>query len=474
MHLFNFSRWPVFTAVSLFSQLPFAQELTPQTNTFASDVQLTQDQKLSAGINDTVAKSIEISLNFERSNWANGSVDDDPFYRVPSNASNAPPGSLLKLQVNANTSAYTLPPNTALSRLLFQTETLNGSTVPASAYVLWPYTPRDEGDGYPVIGWAHGTSGVFGNCAPSHIRNLWYQFTVPFTLALQGYVVVAPDYAGLGVHQDAGGNRFRHAYLGSPAGANDLFYSVQAAQTAFSVLSKRFLLMGHSQGGGVAWAAAQRQASKPVDGYLGAIAGSPVTDMYDLVQTSLNAPALGMLIANGLPDIFPSFDASAFLTPNGLNVYRLISEIQGCNSVALPSFADPSLSQPEWYNDFYAQRYFDLVSNGGKVVAGPLLVIQGDADPVVLPNLTDHAVNVTCAQYPLSQIQYLIYAGATHTPVMYANQRAWLEWIADRFAGKETPTSCSTSKVSSARPYDDYQAEANWFIEYATAPYEVA
>ncbi|KAL8955243.1 MAG: hypothetical protein Q9183_006730, partial [Haloplaca sp. 2 TL-2023] len=307
--------------------------LTPQNNTFASNYRISPQQQLDAQIDDLVANNIEVALNFERSNHANGSVQDEPFYRVPSNASDAPPGALLKLQISANTSAYTLPPNTALSRILYQSRTLNGTAVPASAFILWPYTPRVEHDGYPVVGWAHGTSGEFGNCAPSHIRNLWYQFTAPYTLALQGYVVVAPDYAGLGVNRNINGEEIRHEYLANPAHANDMFYSVQAAQTAFASLSKRFVMMGHSQGGGAAWAAARRQVEEPVHGYLGAIAGSPITNIGNLLDLSGGATGdVVALFTNALPAVFPQFNESDFLTPAGLARFALIKELQGCNS----------------------------------------------------------------------------------------------------------------------------------------------
>lgn len=72
------------------------------------------------------------------------------------------------------------------------------------------------------------------------------------------YVVVAADYAGLGVGKDALGKPTVHEYLASSSHAHDVFYSVQAAQTSFPELSKHFVIIGHSQGGGVAWAAAQR------------------------------------------------------------------------------------------------------------------------------------------------------------------------------------------------------------------------
>ena len=463
-------------AILALASLTVAQQpLSAQNDTFASATSITPEQQLQAGINDFVRDDMEVALNFERSNWATGSVDADPFYALPSNTSSSPAGSLLKVQVGVNTSAFTLPPDTALSRILYHTKTINGSVIPASAYILWPYSPRTTSDGFPVVGWAHGTSGGFGDCAPSHVRNLWYQFSAPYTLALQGYVVVAPDYAGLGVEHDLEGNLIRHPYTANPSHANDLFFSVQAAQSAFTSLSKRFVLIGHSQGGGAAWGAAQRQALQPVEGYLGAVAASPVTNVHDLIQLGgVSDGAVGMLIANGLPDIFPSFNASAFLTAAGLKLYALVSEIQGCNSVVSESFFNTALYEPAWYDDVYARLFFNLTANGGQPIGGPMLVLQGEADPEILPPITDQAVNLTCAKYPRSQLQYLTYAGVTHVPVLYASQVTWLDWIADRFAGKPVPKGCAVSSIASLRPSSEYQLNPNWFIEYATAAYETA
>lgn len=254
------------------------QSISPQSDAWNSSFALTSAQASAAGINATIANNVNVAVNFERTNWATGSVHNDTFYVVPANASQLAAGAVIKVEEYTNTSYYTLPPNTALSRIVFQSETLNGSTVPASAFVFWPYlSRRDPRTGkYAVVGWAHGTSGVFGECAPSHIRNLWYQYSAPYTLALQGYVVVAPDLAGLGIDRYADGTKIVHPYLSNPSHANDMFYSVEAAQKAWpEALSEYFVLMGHSQGGGAAWGAAQRQARRPVAGYLGAVAGSP-------------------------------------------------------------------------------------------------------------------------------------------------------------------------------------------------------
>jgi alpha-beta hydrolase superfamily lysophospholipase len=427
-----------------------------------------------AGISETLAHSFAIALEFEKAKWANGSVDDDDFYSVPRNASLAPVGALLKVQVDSNTSAYTLPPNTALSRIMYQTETLNGSKIPASAYVLWPYSPRTHPDGYPVIGWAHGASGGFGNCAPSHVKDLWYQSEAPYTLALQGYVVVAPDYAGLGVNKDAEGKPILHPHLAFQAHANDLVNAVHAAQTAFRDLSKHFVLMGHSQGGGVAWGAAQRQVLRPVDGYLGTVAISPITRIVD--QVEISGAALNeaiVLLANAIPAIFPKFRISDILTPAGVKRLNLLSEVQGCNSPAFELFSEPGLFQPDWPKNRYVQAFQSLTANGDHPIAGPMFVIQGEADNLVSVQLTTEAVDKVCKDFPRSQLEYVTLANATHVPAVYASQRQWLAWIEDRFANKVAAQGCRRSRFASPRPYQFYQEEENWYIKAATQVYEI-
>jgi hypothetical protein len=188
------------------------------------------------------------ALQYEESTWATVSVYEDDFYKVPSNSSSAPAGTLFKAET-AHPRFYELPPATSLSRILYQSINLDGELVPVSGYVLFPYSPRRNGDGsLQVVGWAHGTSGLFPESGPSHLRNLWQHYLAPFPLALQGYVVVATDYAGLGLPRDAHGNEIVHEYLAAPAHANDILYAVEAARKAFPELGKRFVTMGHSQG----------------------------------------------------------------------------------------------------------------------------------------------------------------------------------------------------------------------------------
>lgn len=241
-------------AFAVYVKLSYAQTTARvQNNTFNSSAILSSAQISQYVLNNSWASAVDIALQFEQSNRATGSARSDPFYTVPTNSTTAVPGFPLKVDQHVNTSHFTVSPNVALSRFLFQTETFNGSAVPASAHVLWPYNPRSfdtvEKDRIPLLVWAHGTSSWWAECAPSHMRNLWYHFAGPFELALQGYAVIAPDYAGLGVDTDANGNHIPHQHICNPAPANGLAYAVQASQRTWPELSDQFVVMGHSQGG---------------------------------------------------------------------------------------------------------------------------------------------------------------------------------------------------------------------------------
>lgn len=409
-------------------------------------------------------------LEFEKSIWSDGLVSDDPFYKVPGEAAEATPGTLLKVEKDVDTTRYTLPPATALSRIMYQSENFSGSRVPTTAYVLWPYSPRSQPDGYPIVAWAHGTSGITANSAPSHHKNLWQHFLAPYQLALQGYVVVATDYAGLGVDRHASGEKIVHEYLACPSHANDVVYSVEAAQAAFPELSKEFVVIGHSQGGGAAWATAQRQVAQPVSGYLGAVAVSPVSNLLEEP-----GPLLPIIIAGmcpGLASAYPDFKLSNILAPDGEKRLEALLQSEAGVAGCIAFMSEEEILQPSWRQDSYFQKYHSLVSNGGKKIGGPLLILHGDSDPRVSSKVTANAVDNTADSFPSSQLEYVLLSNVTHTPALAASQRLWMDWIADRFAGREVKSHCQRSTLLHARPCASYQMEQNWYLESAKHFYQ--
>lgn len=470
--------------------------LEPQTNTFNSSFKLSAEQITKANLSSDFANNIEVAVNYERSNWAFGSVAEDSFYTVPENfTSSSPPGALLKVEPLTNTTFYTLAPNLALSRILYTTETHNKTVVPTSAYILWPFSPNLQpgSNKARTVVFAHGASGEFGECTPSHMRTLLYQFQAPYALALAGFAVVAPDYQGLGINYtfrfDNGTGQpgaripLLHPLVGSPSLANDLFYAQQAALQAFpSRLSDEFVIMGHSEGGGAAWAAAERQVTEPVPGYLGTISGSPAANFSAVVDLALSLGTTEIpvftLLAWAMQSYFPEFRLSDVLTPLGVARLELQAEISGCQAVTTAMMqgdgtAQPPLLRDDWYSNSYLQSYLRSSSVGGRSVAGPMLVIQGTADQAAPEVVTTATVNATCSAHPDTVLEYLLVNGTTHVPTLFATQRDWLGWINARFDGVPT-AGCHTSVREPFWPIDHYQAETNWFLELALEAYQTA
>lgn len=423
-----------------------------------------------AELKRTLPPSTSAALDFDESRYAKGSVSKDPFYTVFERDHAKPAGALLKIEQAVDTSSYMLPPATAMSRIVFQSRTLLGSPVPVSAYVLWPYAPRMLSDGAPVVAWAHGTSGIAADCAPSHLKNVWQHFLAPYQLALQGYVVVAADYAGLGVEKNGLGQFITHEYLSGPSQANDVLYSVKAAQEAFPELSKEFVVIGHSQGGGAAWATAEKQVAERVDGYLGAVAISPVLDA--LTEPGPFSSILGAAICPSTAALFPEFDPKTVLTEEGIKRVDLSVRAGGCSATGLSLLMGIELLKPDWTKNQYIQKYRSITSTGGKQLGAPVLVIHGASDPQISASVTTSVVEKTTALFPSSQLDYIVLADITHVPSMPASQSIWMEWIADRFAKRKVVPRRMNPVVQRARPGLSYQAEINWYLEPGTQFYQ--
>jgi pimeloyl-ACP methyl ester carboxylesterase len=472
----------------------------PMTDVFNSTFQLSAAQKASLNLTDSMASNFDVTLEFEQTNWATGSVNHDPFYTdLPANASHAPAGSLLKLEVFTNLTTYTVAPTVALSRFIYQSKTLNGTLVPVSAYVLWPYHPRDGATAAPMVSWAHGTSGIYAECAPSHIRNLWYDYSGPFALALAGYAVVASDFAGLGVPNYPNGTKIVHQYDVAPSTGNDVLYAAEAALKAFpGKLTKEFVVMGHSQGGGAAWGAAQQQLKVKMPGYLGAIAISPVTNTISVGQGEESSIGL-LLLAPAVQSLFPEAPLSSMLTPEGIKVFNVMTETQACYDtlVSLTEILyvynpDTVLTQGSFVNTSYASGFSDLTTAGGQNFAPPLLVMQGTADTIVPAQVTEEYVNITCQKYPHNSLQFVKAEGVDHVPTMFATQQVWLDWLDERFAeagigggcrkrisskscpGGTTHGSCCFQTIgnTASKPLDEYQGPEGYYLEFAPQQYE--
>ncbi|KAF7956496.1 hypothetical protein EAE96_003834 [Botrytis aclada] len=212
-----------------------------------------------------------------------GTEFDFDFYSTADNFSSSAPGDLLKLQP-VDGSMLTIPDGIAAFRFQYTSKDLDGSIVPSSGFIAFPFASLAKGSQFPLIAYAHGTIGVHRGCAPSSSPSL-YNYNSWVQLLYSGYAVVATDYAGLG------NNHTLHKYLAFTAHANDIYYSVQAARKAFpGMFTKDWASIGHSQGGGAVWKLSDHPlVQKKSSGYLGTVAVSPASKIFDMfVETFEN------------------------------------------------------------------------------------------------------------------------------------------------------------------------------------------
>jgi len=250
--------------------------------------------------------------------------------------------------------------------------------------------------------------------------------------------------------------------------------------------------MGHSQGGGAAWATAIREFTNPTPGYLGTIAASPTTNLTGEIDLLADVvpPTLGLFWAEAIKNLYPEFNQSLVLTDQGLERLRLAREWGMCNSATgvllsdFPGSDNGTTLQEGWYMVPEIAEYLGLCDVGTQKVKGPMLVLQGTEDSAVPYLFTDASVASTCAvmdgETGWGGIEYVRFEGVDHVPVLFAGQRIWLSWLAERFAGVGKEGSapgagCATTNYTAqAMPIENYQKELEYFLELATENYQVA
>jgi pimeloyl-ACP methyl ester carboxylesterase len=358
------------------------------------------------------------------------------FYDAPANLAATRPGGLLRRQ---DFRGYVLPKGARAVRILYHSEDADGADVASSAVVLIPAGAAPAG-GWPVIVWAHGTAGVARQCAPSLMKDVYYGDLGLMPMVKAGYAVVAVDYHGLGT---AGA----HQYLAKSAHAADVVFAVPAARAAVPELGPRWVVDGHSQGGLAAWAVAELEAHRHDPGYLGAVAVAPPSHLDDILAAPPAAGGASFYLeymAFALQALTPSFQPSDMLTGVALSRYRALSS-RGCFYLAEATFAgdrDAPVLRSGWETTPAAKRFFAEAAIGQAPIAGPLLVVAGDADQTVPIEAVRTTVKGACALGVTLELR--VYAGLDHDPTMDKSTPDQLAWIAARFAGAPAKHDCGS------------------------------
>ncbi|QDK98331.1 alpha/beta fold hydrolase [Acinetobacter tandoii] len=307
---------------------------------------------------------------------------------------------------------------------------MNNTEVQATALVFTPKT-APPAKGWPIVVWAHGTTGVADICAPSRSQlNTYIQAMIEGLLAA-GYVVVAPDYEGLGEPA----NDELHPFLNVKSEAFSITDAVVAARNYLgNKVSNRWMTVGHSQGGHAALGAAQYQSRAQLD-YKGTVAVAPAsnleliltageslaaqqTDLTEKITTLASLDTFTALITAGLRNPNPTLQYSqVFKSPTDqiadnaeTDCYTSLGQEfgLGMQAYALNNAGDISnypRTQSGFMNLSPVRKFLDTDSQPLQVkIDTPIIIYQGAMDTTVPKAATDTLLSGEAAKN--SQITY--------------------------------------------------------------------
>jgi alpha-beta hydrolase superfamily lysophospholipase len=370
---------------------------------------------------------------------------DDPFYQPPVPLPSGMHGDLIRQR--PLTDAAALPSAARNVLLLYRTQSLDGTPVAVSGTLAVPKGTPPPG-GWPIVSWAHGTTGNAPRCTPSrdtagegiHLYLKMVDDSLD-SLVAAGYAVVQTDYEGQGTPGV-------HPYLiGEPEG-HDVIDIVRAARQAEPSLGTRYVVAGHSEGGfATLFAASLGPSWAPELSLLGAAAFAPASHL-GLIVTFLQSYAqplrgaeFGSLQIAAYAHFYPDVKPQTFLTPAA---FAMLAQTQ------TRCVSDPAgfwATTPPIATFQAGANLAPLVSEAVKNdpdslhVAVPVLLLQGADDQTVRPSITRDLRKKLCAAG--TSIDLRSYPGVGHIGVVTPAMPDVKAWFDERFAGKPAASHCA-------------------------------
>jgi pimeloyl-ACP methyl ester carboxylesterase len=286
-----------------------------------------------------------------------------------------------------------LKPAASNTLVLYRSTDAAGRPDAVSGTITVPKGEAPKG-GWPILTWAHGTTGIADQCAPSRdggsaLSSYVYPQLDQWLKA--GYAVVRTDYQGLGTPGV-------HGYLVGKDEGRSVLDMVRAARAINPRLSKRVIIGGHSQGGHAAlWAAALAPGWTPELKVAGTVAFAPASHLGEQaslirsVTTPSALTALAALILRGADSADPSLNVVSLLSDRAAPLYPLtLTQCLPALAVAnaFAGMAPSEALKPD--ADLSAVIAFLNANDPEELhIKTPVEILQGTADTTVLPPFTD-------------------------------------------------------------------------------------
>jgi pimeloyl-ACP methyl ester carboxylesterase len=324
----------------------------------------------------------------------------------------------------------------------------NKTPIAVSSAVYFPkgQTPPE---GWPVIAWAHGTTGLADVCAPSWTVHTKRDADYLDAWLAQGYAIVATDYQGLGT---LGG----HPWMTVRPEAYSVLDSVRVALKTFSELSNSIVIVGQSQGAQAAVSAAllsdEYYAELHLKGTVatGVPGGPPFAPKTKASQISVPPRASGPL----LPAFFllesltyrvidPRFNPSDFLSDTAILPFKTTTT--GC----LPEVAQATQQAHLTIDNEFKQSPDQIAAKTNPYrqyprlkFARPVFVGTGLADTTIAPEIQYNFVVAACAEGSIVEAHY--YQGQDHLGTPNAALVDSVPFVKKLLAGQPTKGNCGS------------------------------
>ncbi|GGG28012.1 putative lipase [Rhodococcoides trifolii] len=318
----------------------------------------------------------------------------------------------------------------------------DGASTEVSGTVFLPKGTAPEG-GWPVLSYGHPTTGTDVNCGPSLYQNLLGSAETIAAIVESGTAVAMTDYEGLG---QAGA----HPYLEPRAAAFNMIDAVRALRNTYPTTSTRWLALGGSQGGAAAWAADEYAGDygSGLD-FLGAVAVSPPAEITGLAQAAKDGtltPAqvqIMPLVIAGLKAVHPDLVLSDYLSGVALDQLAVLggcdpaqADAKSSANAALDGTQVVPVSQEAtdqlktWLGEYTLPK---------RPASGPLLVINGGKDDLVLQDWVESAVQRACTFG--DPLLHRVNPDQGHSDADGGDEM--YKWILDRLTDKRAPSNCA-------------------------------
>jgi pimeloyl-ACP methyl ester carboxylesterase len=320
--------------------------------------------------------------------------------------------------------------------LLYRSRDVDGDPNAVSGSLALPRGTAPKG-GWPVITYAHGTTGVADACAPTRgydaVELVSYAYPLLRRWLTAGYAVVRTDYEGLGTPGI-------HGFLVGRTEGRSVLDAVRAARALEPRLSRRFAIAGHSQGGHAAlFAASLAPKWVPELRLRGTVALAPASHLATQLLAAKQIPVpgggLGSLAALGLRAVDatePEIDVPDLLTPRAAALFPQTTTKCHDGLRAGDSFGGLPLNELFRADADLGPLVAVIRENDPEHlrVRAPVRVEQGTADTTVLKGFTDQLV----ADYEGrdNPVTYRVYDGVDHAGVVTAAATDATDWIARR------------------------------------------